>query len=276
MLPGACSIAPFATAERRRRRVADRRIVEAAAALKQCFETVIEGQLYPRSAIHIHIKVLQSDGGSLAGWSPLATLAESGGLIGFSCRGAWTALRFPRMNVAYPSSSLVRSIDVWSWRHFGAARSLTLVCLALRPCARCHLTAAAAAINAGTLALIDAGVAMRDFVVGCSIAYVARTPLLDPNYLEASAGGPELTVAVLPQTNAVTLATMDARMLLDAFDVSCLLFILGGGHFVVMKGVFFLCIAHSPVSLLFFPTLCKCQLYAEHFGPQSLWMQTSP
>lgn len=37
---------------------------------------------------------------------------------------------------------------------------------------------AAAAINAGTLALIDAGVAMRDFVVGCGVAYISRTPLL--------------------------------------------------------------------------------------------------
>jgi len=35
-----------------------------------------------------------------------------------------------------------------------------------------------AAINAATLALIDAGVAMRDFVVGCSVAYIQRTPLL--------------------------------------------------------------------------------------------------
>ena len=36
----------------------------------------------------------------------------------------------------------------------------------------------AAAVNAATLALIDAGVAMSDYVVGCGVAYIQRTPLL--------------------------------------------------------------------------------------------------
>jgi exosome complex component RRP41 len=110
-----------------------------------------------------------------------------------------------------------------------------------------------AAINAATLALIDAGVAMRDFVVGCSVAYIQRTALLgassrrrrtrraracvrrvtirvrppactppacaDPNHLEASSGGAELAVAALPRSGKVTLATMDARMPLDALEV---------------------------------------------------------
>lgn len=62
-----CSIAPFATSERRKRRGGDRRITEAAAALKQCFATVIESKLYARSQIDIHIQVLQSDGGAMAG-----------------------------------------------------------------------------------------------------------------------------------------------------------------------------------------------------------------
>ena len=38
--------------------------------------------------------------------------------------------------------------------------------------------ALAAAVNAATLALIDAGVAMSDYVVGCGVAYIQRTPLL--------------------------------------------------------------------------------------------------
>jgi exosome complex component RRP41 len=36
----------------------------------------------------------------------------------------------------------------------------------------------AAAINAATLALIDAGVAMKDFLVACSALYIDRVPLL--------------------------------------------------------------------------------------------------
>ena len=42
-----------------------------------------------------------------------------------------------------------------------------------------------AAINACTLALIDAGIAMRDFVVGCSVTYIQRTPLLGACMLQA-------------------------------------------------------------------------------------------
>jgi len=95
------SVAAFATSERKKRRPGDRRNVEAAAALRQSFEAVIERRQYPRSAIDISVHVLQSDGGALA-----------------------------------------------------------------------------AAINAATLALIDAGVAMRDFVVGCTVVYVGKTPLL--------------------------------------------------------------------------------------------------
>ena len=75
-----------------------------------------------------------------------------------------------------------------------------------------------AAINACTLALIDAGVAMRDFVVGCGVVYVQRTPLLDPNYMECSSGGAELSLAVLPRSETVTLTTMDARLPVDAFE----------------------------------------------------------
>jgi ribonuclease PH len=38
-------------------------------ALKQCYEASVELKLYPRSLISVHIMVLQSDGGLLAGAS---------------------------------------------------------------------------------------------------------------------------------------------------------------------------------------------------------------
>jgi len=69
----------------------------------------------------------------------------------------------------------------------------------------------AAAINAGTLALIDAGVAMRDFVVACSAAYVQRTTLLDPNHIEGTAGGPELSPATLPPREGGTPSPLGPR-----------------------------------------------------------------
>lgn len=61
------SIAAFATPERRVRRAGDRRTAEAAATIQQCFESVVQRHLYPRSDIAIYVQVLQSDGGALSG-----------------------------------------------------------------------------------------------------------------------------------------------------------------------------------------------------------------
>ena len=61
------STAAFATPERRVRRPGDRRAAEAAATIQQCFESVIQRHLYPKSEIGIYIQVLQSDGGAISG-----------------------------------------------------------------------------------------------------------------------------------------------------------------------------------------------------------------
>lgn len=135
------SVAPFAGSDRRKRRAGDRRLQEASAALQQCFESVVQTRLYPRSEIDINVLVLQSDGSALA-----------------------------------------------------------------------------AAINAVTLALIDAGVGMSDFVCASSAVRVARTALLDPTFVEASSGGAELTVGLLPASGAVSLASMNSRLPLDELE----------------------------------------------------------
>lgn len=87
-----------------------------------------------------------------------------------------------------------------------------------------------ACINAATLALADAGIPMRDLVTSCSAGYLNTTPLLgkgkfvltsfvtfsmtsvnklfkstDLNYVEDSAGGPDVTVGLLPKLDKVTL-----------------------------------------------------------------------
>ena len=136
------SMAPFAASERRRRRVGDRRNVDAATAVRQSLACVIDAQQYPRSAIDISLYVLQADGGVLA-----------------------------------------------------------------------------ASINAATLALIDAGIAVRDFVVGCSVVYIGKTALLDPNFVEASSGGAEMALAITPSDGKCTLCTMEARLPLEALEV---------------------------------------------------------
>lgn len=72
------TIAPFATPERRKRRGGDRRVVEIETALRQCFEAVVELKLYPRSLISVHVLVLQSDGGLLAGSFQMRSGEHSG------------------------------------------------------------------------------------------------------------------------------------------------------------------------------------------------------
>ncbi|KAJ4728436.1 Exosome complex component RRP41 [Melia azedarach] len=75
-----------------------------------------------------------------------------------------------------------------------------------------------ACINAATLALADAGIPMRDLVTSCSSGCLNRTPLLDLNYVEDSAGGPDVTVGILPTLDKVTLLQMDAKLPTDAFE----------------------------------------------------------
>jgi len=75
-----------------------------------------------------------------------------------------------------------------------------------------------AAINAATLALIDAGIPMRDFVVACAAGCADTVPLMDLNYYEDSSGGPDMPVALLPKSNKITLLQMDSKLHLDTFE----------------------------------------------------------
>jgi exosome complex component RRP41 len=59
-------------------------------------------------------------------------------------------------------------------------------------------------INAATLAIIDAGIPMKDYVCACSAGCIDDEPILDLNHLEES-NTPELTVALLPKTDKITL-----------------------------------------------------------------------
>lgn len=130
------------------------------------FESVIMRELYPQSKIDIYVQVLQSDGG-IQSTMRWSTVSMLSLIIGNKC-----------------------------------------VC-----------------INAATMALIDAGVPIKDFVCACSAGYIEDTPLLgltihtvidvlfiihvylciDLNYLEETAGGPNLTLAILPKSNKIVL-----------------------------------------------------------------------
>ncbi|RAL37312.1 unnamed protein product [Cuscuta campestris] len=75
-----------------------------------------------------------------------------------------------------------------------------------------------ACINAATLALADAGIGMRDIVTSCSAGYLNNTPLLDLNYVEDSAGGPDVTVGLLRRSDKVTLLQMDSKLSMDTLE----------------------------------------------------------
>ena len=71
------------------------------------------------------------------------------------------------------------------------------------------------AINAASLALVDAGVALRGAVCACSATLVADRPLVDVNYLEESGERPVVTAAVLPRSGELLLVEMAGRLHAD-------------------------------------------------------------
>ncbi|XP_059177224.1 exosome complex component RRP41-like [Physella acuta] len=69
-----------------------------------------------------------------------------------------------------------------------------------------------ASVNAATLALIDAGIPMKDFVIACSGSYVRDTPIVDINNLEESGAGAEIIMAILPRCDQIVFIEMNSRL----------------------------------------------------------------
>lgn len=85
-----------------------------------------------------------------------------------------------------------------------------------------------ACVNAATLALVDAGIPMRDYVCACTAGFVEDTPLADLCHAEESGGGTTLTLALLPRSENIALVQMDARLhqdhlpaLMEAATAAC-------------------------------------------------------
>ena len=74
-----------------------------------------------------------------------------------------------------------------------------------------------AAINATTLALIDAGIAMEDFVCACSAGSVQGALLLDLTAQEHGAGA-ELSVGLLPGSERVGYIQLESKLPLSSVD----------------------------------------------------------
>ncbi|GLB40616.1 putative 3' exoribonuclease family, domain 1 [Lyophyllum shimeji] len=74
-----------------------------------------------------------------------------------------------------------------------------------------------ACINATTLALVNAGIPLLDFVCAVSGGVHSTSPLLDLTLLEEN-DIPNVTVAMMPKTGKVTLVTMETRLHVDRFE----------------------------------------------------------
>lgn len=78
------------------------------------------------------------------------------------------------------------------------------------------------AINAVTLALIGAGIAMHDYVTSVSVGLHLTQALLDLSAPEEN-DLPSLVVASLPNSGKITLAQMETRLHVDRFEEMLLL-----------------------------------------------------
>ncbi|KAI0297288.1 ribosomal protein S5 domain 2-type protein [Multifurca ochricompacta] len=74
-----------------------------------------------------------------------------------------------------------------------------------------------AAINATTIALINAGVPLTDYVCAVTGGAHAAAPMLDLTALEES-DLPHMTVASMPRSGRLTLVSMETRLHIDRFE----------------------------------------------------------
>ncbi|EPZ36373.1 ribosomal protein S5 domain 2-like protein [Rozella allomycis CSF55] len=69
-----------------------------------------------------------------------------------------------------------------------------------------------ACVNAVTLALIDAGIPMTDYITASTIGYIKNTPFLDMNAIEESSDTPVLTIAIQPRDQSIVLFQLEKKI----------------------------------------------------------------
>ncbi|XP_017784011.1 PREDICTED: exosome complex component RRP41 [Nicrophorus vespilloides] len=73
-----------------------------------------------------------------------------------------------------------------------------------------------ACVNAATLALIDAGIPLKEYVCACSASLANNDiPMVDISHQEEMLGGPTLTIAALPMSEKIVLMEMSQRFHID-------------------------------------------------------------
>jgi exosome complex component RRP41 len=74
-----------------------------------------------------------------------------------------------------------------------------------------------AGLTAGALALADAGINMRDLVVGCAVGKVDDQLALDLSDLEDKEGDADMPIAIMPNLNLVTLFQLEGAFTPEEF-----------------------------------------------------------
>jgi len=74
-----------------------------------------------------------------------------------------------------------------------------------------------AALDAAAVALVDAGIPMRDLVSACAAGKVEDTIVLDVNNEEDQAGQADMPVALMPNLGQITLIQLDGSLNLDEY-----------------------------------------------------------
>ena len=77
-----------------------------------------------------------------------------------------------------------------------------------------------AGITAASLALADAGINMRDLVVGCAVGKVDGKVVLDLNDTEDKEGSGDMPYAFMPNLNQITLLQLDGMFTPDEFKLA--------------------------------------------------------
>lgn len=87
--------------------------------------------------------------------------------------------------------------------------------LHLNLCFSFHRSVMCTIINALSLALMDAGVAMVDMISACSVGFVKNEFCLDVTQLEQNTGGAYIPIVIKARSDEIVFMQLDSRLSLD-------------------------------------------------------------
>lgn len=74
--------------------------------------------------------------------------------------------------------------------------------------------------NATTLALMDAGICMKDMLISCSVGFVRQSLCRDLIQIEQTAGGAYLPLALLSKSNDIVFSQLESRLSIENLEAA--------------------------------------------------------